>query len=219
MKSLTIDQLAEHCEQENGKFSRQQESDPSYCFELLRRALLEDIPQAFSTIYRVYEPIVRRWVYSHSQFNLTDENADYFVSSALSKFYFALRGVKFKQFSYLPQVMNYLKLCAHTAITQYLRDQQRLSTISLDDQEEWKQPAENDPLPNFEEVWGTICKVLPDEEDQLLVDALFIQQMKPTEIAAKYPQRWDSPRAVSVALQRVRRRLRASELLREHAGL
>lgn len=218
MKALTVEQLAEQCEQENRKFSRQQESDPRYCFELLRRALLEDIPQAFSSFYRVYEPIVRRWVYSHSQFNLTNEDADYFVSAALSKFYFALRGAKFGQFSVLPQVMSYLKLCAHTAITQYLRDQQRLATVSLDDQEEWMQPAESD-VPQSEDVWATICEVLPDEEDQLLVDALFIQQMKPAEIAARYPQRWDSPRAVSVALQRVRRRLRASDLLREHAGL
>lgn len=218
MNSLTVEQLAEACEQENRSYSRQQASDPRYCFELLRRALLEELPQAFSTVYRIYEPMVRRWVYSHSQFNLTDENADFFTSIALSKFYFALRGAKFAQFSHLPQVMSYLKLCAHTAITQYQRDQQRLATVTLDEQEE-RQPATEEAPQSFEDVWAAICEVLPDEEDQLLVDAVFIQQMKPAELAAKYPQRWDSARAVSVALQRVRRRLRTSDVLREHAGL
>ena len=52
------------------------------------------LPEAFTYVYRIYEPQVIRWVYNHSQFEQTAEHADYFAGSAMSNFYFAVRGLK-----------------------------------------------------------------------------------------------------------------------------
>src|SRR5262245_51124329 len=123
LAALSLDQLAQRCVEETDKFNRRQSNDPQYCFELLRRALAEGAAEAFTSAYQIYERQVLKWVYGHSGFAETGESADFFARSALSTFYFALRGPKFARFPALQHVLAYLKLCVHTAIAQYLRDQ------------------------------------------------------------------------------------------------
>src|SRR6185503_16026469 len=131
--SFSLDDLAQRCASETEKFNRRQPSDARFCFELLRRALADGLSDAFTRVYQIYERQVAIWVHSHSGFARTGESADYFVSAAWSTFYFALRGPKFAGFPALPQVLAYLKLCVHTAIAQYLRDQQPAPTTALED--------------------------------------------------------------------------------------
>src|SRR5262245_65624709 len=76
--SLSIDDLAQRCAAETENFSRRRDSDPRFCFELLRRALVENISEAFTRIYQIYERQVLGWVYSHSRFQQTAESADFF---------------------------------------------------------------------------------------------------------------------------------------------
>ena len=122
--ALSIDELAQRCAAETDKFTRRETSDPQFCFELLRRALAEESGEAFTRVVQVYERQLIAWVYSHSRFQYTGESAEFFAGAALRQFYFALRGAKFGRFPSLAQVLAYLKLCVHTAIAQYIRDQQ-----------------------------------------------------------------------------------------------
>src|SRR5215211_4112119 len=133
-EGLSIDDLARLCAAETSKFNRRQPSDAQFCFELLRRALAEGVSEAFTHIYRIYERQVRIWVHSHTRFVQTGESDEYFMSAAWSTFYFALRGQKFAGFPSLPQVLAYLKVCVHTAIMLYLRDQQPAAALPLDKQ-------------------------------------------------------------------------------------
>src|SRR5215212_9885033 len=96
--NLALDELAQRCTEETQKFTHRLSNDPQYCFELLSRALLGGLSEAFTHIYRIYENQVVSWVYNHSRFEDTGEEADYFAGAALSNFYFALRGRKFAQF-------------------------------------------------------------------------------------------------------------------------
>src|SRR5262245_21445236 len=111
--SLSVERLAQRCVEETEKFNRRQSNDPQFCFELLRRALAEGVAEALTYAYRIYERQSLKWVYNHSGFAETGESADYFARSALSAFYFALRGPKFARFPSLQQVLAYLKLCVH----------------------------------------------------------------------------------------------------------
>ncbi len=216
---LTVDNLAARCAEETHKFTHHQPNDTRFCLELLRRALLEGAADAFTYAYQIYEPQVRRWVYNHSRFDQTDENAEYFVSQALSNFYFALRGPKFQQFELLSQVLAYLKLCVHTAIAQYIRDHQRFTAVSLEVAGDVEQAPTLSADADAAALWRIMCETLPDENDRLLAHGVFVLELKPAEIAELYPSAWGSAREVSLALYRIRRALRADPKVNQWANV
>jgi hypothetical protein len=216
--TFSLDDLTQRCAAETEKFNRREPSDARYCFELLRRALAEGLSDAFTRVYQIYERQVLVWVHSHSGFARSGESADYFVSSAWSTFYFALRGPKFASFPSLPQVLAYLKLCVHTAIAQYLRDQEPVPTL----------PIELAPhvahLPDLgtriaaSELWRRIEQLLPDSHDRLLARSVFVEDLKPRQIVKAHPTIWNDERDVSVELYRIRRLLRNDPELRRMFG-
>ena len=217
-ESLSIDDLALLCAAETAKFNRRQPSDAQFCFELLRRALADGVAEAFTRVYQNYERQVRVWVHGHTRFTQTGESDEYFVSAAWSTFYFALRGPKFAGFPSLPQVMAYLKLCVHTAIAQYLRDQQPAPTTPLDQAPDAAHSPDMGTRIAARELWRQIERLLPDPRDRLLARCAFVEDLKPRQIVKAYPARWKDEREVSVELYRIRRLLRNDSELRRLAG-
>lgn len=216
---LPVDELADRCQQDTQRFRHEQVSETEHCFELLRRALKNEHAEAFTRVYQIYEPQVRQWVYSHSRFSQTGESADYFVSSALSSFYFALRGEKFANFDLLPKVLSYLKLCVHTAIMQHLRKTPPVIETELSDETSAGYHARFDAGLNASAVWERICSLLRDDADRHLAHCVFVQALKPAQVVEEFPDRWQTARDVSVALQRIRRTLRRDDMLRRWAGM
>jgi len=225
LAALSVENLANQCAEETEKFNRRQPNATQYCFELLRRALAEGIQDAFTWVYQVYERQVLKWVLRYPRFEETGEAADYFVNSAFTKFYFAVRGPKFERFGSVPSLLMYLKLCVHTAIAQYIRDQQKKLEISTDDEDsegdirDRRQEEELEKLTGAEELWVVICRLLPAPADQSLARCVFTLDMKPAEIVTAYPGRWSGEREISVALYRIRRLLRQDPEVRQLLGL
>lgn len=216
LEDMSLDSVVAHCTEETHKYWQRLLSDTRYCFELFRRALVEARQEAFTYVYRIYEPQVRAWVYNHSQFNRTDETADYFVSLSFSKLFFALRGEKFNKFSSLGHVLKYLNMCVFTGILEYLRSQPR-DAETLEEESAPYNPSPSSELAG--ELQTHINRILEDAQDRLLVHLVYVLNLKPAEIQQQYPDQWDSARAVSVALQRIRRHLRKDQWLREWADM
>lgn len=216
--SLHIDELANLCAGETTKYIRREASDPQYCFELLRRALADAASEALTQVYKIYEPLVLSWVHKHERFPQTGEEANYFANMALRNCYFALRGAKFANFQFLPQVLGYLKRCVHSAIEQYLRDQKPLPDMPLEQVEHMGETSQQESDLEARELWSYILQLLPQPEDQLLARLAFVLDMKPAEIVKLHPSIWQQERQVSVALQRIRRTLRRNDSLRQMAG-
>lgn len=216
---LPLDHLAQRCAEETQKFGRRQSSDPQYCFELLRRALAEGMTDAFTHFYHIYERQVRNWVYQHHNFERAGESADFFTNISLNQFYFALRGPKFNHFPSLPKALAYLKLCVHTAIAQYVRDQEKLAMLSLESAGDVASPSDPSVHLQIGEIWGYICTLLPNQRDRLIARCTFVLNMKPSEIVACHPDQWQNEREVSIALYRIRQLLRNDAGLRRQLGL
>jgi hypothetical protein len=216
--SFSLDELTQRCTSETEQFNRREPSDARFCFELLRRALADQLSDAFTRVYQIYERQVLIWVHSHSGFARSGESADYFVSIAWSKFYFALCGPKFDSFPSLPQVLAYLKICVHTAIAQYLRDQQPMPTVSLDDAPNAAHLPDLGAQIAATELWRQIEQRLADPRDRLLARCVFGEDLKPRQIVKAYPAYWKDEREVSVDLYRIRRLLRNDPDLRRLAG-
>jgi hypothetical protein len=217
LASFPLTDIVQHCAEETQRYSRRQESDARYCYELLRRALADGVAEAFTHVCQIYQPQVLSWVHRHAGFERSGESADYFANSALTQFYFALRGSKFERVPSLAQVLAYLKACVHSAVAQYLRDQQKAEWVPLD--EATATPAEPDLRLDAAELWAHLCRVLPDERDQRLAQAVFVQGLKPREIVQLHPGLWRDEREISVDLYRIRRRLRRDPELRRALGL
>jgi hypothetical protein len=212
---VLVDDLAELCTEATQNYFKQIPHESQPCFELMRRALAEAQTDAFTHVYQIYQPQVLGWVLRHPRFSGTNESPDYLANLALSKFYFALRGEKFRQFNELPAVLAYLKACVHSAIAACIRKNEGAAITALHAQIS----AEDQPLDlDGESIWSRICELLPDEKDRLLADCVFRRDLKPADITTLYADHWHHPRDVSVALQRIRRILRRDPGLRHWLG-
>jgi hypothetical protein len=218
LASLSVDDLAQRCAAETEKFQRRQPTDDQFCFELLRRALADGVSEAFTRAYQIYERRVLGWVLGHTRFAHTGEDAGYFVGAAWSTFFFALRGPKFAGFPTLPQVLAYLKLCVHTAIAQYLRDQQPTLSAPLDDAPQLSQAPDLGSRAVADAIWSRIRALLPDTDDLLLARCMFVEDLKPRQVLSAHPGRWRDEREISVEIYRIRRTLRKDDELREMLG-
>ncbi len=217
--ALPTELLALRCQEETEKFNRRLVSDTRFCFELLRRALAEGTAEALTRMYQIYERQVLGWVYRHPAYLRTGEDAEYFAGAALTSFYFALRGPSFARFDALPKVLAYLKLCVHTAISQYLRDQRPAQAEPFAEGEEPSSLPDLGAGAEAAELWGHILRLLPDPRDQLLARLAFIQDLKPRQILAAAPGLWANEREITLALYRIRRILRNDADLRDQAGV
>ena len=110
-------------------------------------------------------------------------------------------------------------MCVHSAIAQYVRDHQQMTIVKLSDLEQLPSSVDVEKNIQAEELWAQICRVLTDEVDRLLAHLAFVQQRKPASIVTDYSRYWKNERAVSVALQRIRRALRKDPELRRWAGI
>ena len=213
LHSLSVHELGRHCDEQTLRFRQRLASDTRYCFELLRRAFEDQLQDAFTHIFRIYQPICMSWVLHFPGFAATDEpSPDVFVNEGFARLFRDLRGEGFQRFESLEAVMAYLKRCIITSILQQLR---RPRTIELNED---VAEAFNSTI-EYDQMWQRVCVLLPEAEDRLLADLRFQQGMKPSEIVLLHRNMWATARDVSVALQRIHRLLRKDTELRAMLGL
>ena len=219
LAGMSVDDLARRCAEETDRYGRRETSDERFCFELLRRALADGVPDAFTRVYLIYERRVLGWVLGHGSFAHTGESADFFATEAWSAFYFALRGSKFAGFASLSRVLQYLKVCVHTTIMQHVRDQQPVPTTPAESAADLAETPDMDERAVAGEIWRRVELVLPDEQDRLLARCVLVEDLKPRQIIALHPGRWRDEREISVDTYRIRRTLRKDPELRRLLGL
>jgi hypothetical protein len=214
-----IDLLAQNCRDETQKFYQGLVNDTRYCFELLRRAYVDLVEQAILHVYKIYLPMLVYRAQHHGLFYASCQDANYFGHLALARFYNTNRGEKFlKKFEKLESVIAYLYMCLHSVIVHDVRT--NASTISVDDNENLMSGDILDESHlNAQDLWKHIRGLLTDTKDIQLAYLRFVLAMMPAEIMRSYPSMWDDERAISVALQRIRRKLRSDPGLRDLAGL
>ena len=217
---LSLEAVARQCEEETHKYRAKLHADTRYCYELFRRALLVNVQDAFTHVFRVFRPLVEHWVRSNRLFTATGEPvADPFVSDAFLRLYRALRGEQFLRFASLESILKYLQLCTGTSILSQLR-YLRKSALEVDlDDELQNLPTETPDEPvTSGQMWQQVNSLLLDPKDRRLIDLRFRQGLSPAEIVARFPLEWTSTREVSIALQRICRRLFKDSVLRSFSN-
>ena len=214
---LTLEEICKHCAEETSKYFRKIVQDTRYCFELFRRTFIDRVDEALDCVWNIYKPLLKRWVISHPQFAISGETTEYLSNVAFEQFYFALLGPKFNRFPALPHIMQYMKMCVHTAVAQLGRKGPQNNLPMLDD--DFADQSDSLADINVEALWARIREILPNDNYRQLAWCAFIMDMKPAEISERYGNVWKNEQQVRTTLYRVRQRLRNDPVIKGWLGL
>jgi DNA-directed RNA polymerase specialized sigma24 family protein len=212
---LPLGQLAQECAAQSERYFQRQDSDPSYCYELLRRAILERQQQAWTLFYNQYRPLVASWVLRHPAFVQSGEEVQYFVNSAYEKFWSALSPAKFEYFPDLKGLLRYLQTCVHSVIIDQIRlAEHRALPLNLD-----VAPAGSPSMIDRaarEEFWRWLEARLNNEKERRVIYGSFFLDLKPRELYAEFNTLFRDVGEVHRVKENVLARLRRDPELRAY---
>jgi DNA-directed RNA polymerase specialized sigma24 family protein len=215
LNDVEIEQLADNCRFENARFQRENISDPTPCFELLRQGLAELNSMALDHVHAIYLPKMEWWASRYIGSQDIGEDAEYFAVDAFFNFYRAAIGEQFdRKFQSLPKIIRFMQVCVRNGIWQYLRkDGNRTIPLPDTDLTATDRVEEDSELAA---IWARICELLSNPEHQLLARLVVVLEMKPSEIVEfeEYSAIWPRARDISIRLYHIRKILSDDDTLR-----
>jgi DNA-directed RNA polymerase specialized sigma24 family protein len=226
LHSLALASIAHRCTRETDAFFHRQPHDPTYCYELFRRAIVESCQPAWDVIYAQYQPLVAGWVERHPAFVLTGEEPQFFVNRAFEKMWVALDASKFPRFPNLKSLLRYLQMCVHSTIVDQSRKaeqavaDERIESLSDRSATEDGLRHDDPALAGVyrQEFWEQISARLNDERERQVVYGSFALGLKPSELQARYRDTFGDVREVYRVKENVLARLRRDAELAEILG-
>jgi hypothetical protein len=224
LESFDLHKLAQACADQEALFRKQgrDASDPRFCYELFRRAVLLRDEAAWSLVYEQYESQVIHWVRQSPVFQSTQQTADYFVNEAFAKFWHAVSSQTFrKHLKTLGAVLLYLKKCVASTLYNYQRTMKRESMYcALDKFVEDSNPSathsvECELLEGMagEQLWQLIKSLLKDERELAAMEN-FTLGKKARHIQADYAQLFPDAKSIYRTKENVLKRLRRNSELK-----
>ncbi len=216
---LPLVELARRCREETVRFLRGEPRDDAFCFEIFQRAVVGRSDDAWEAIVFQYRGIVLACVRQHTVAAVLHEPDDYWVNRALQRFWGAVTAERFSQFPDLAALLKYLKLCVHSVLMDEVRARRASSSVSLDDISEAtpeRADAEKTVLGNLsgQQLWAAISREVQDEAEEKVAFLSFARDMKPGEIAERYPTLFESVSDVYRVKRNLIERLRRSAEIR-----
>ncbi len=214
-RALDIDTLILKCRAESREVSEAQIlGSHTPCYELFRRAVEEESPEAWDAIYRQYRRSVLLWIGP----SLPD--VDEIVNRAFAKFWqFCPRQSFGKRFPTLRHILGYLRQCAISArqevIRQRTRPYQSEGEVSGADHFSLE-TVERAALDNvaYQQLRELIRNRLNDEREHLVMHLSYEIGLTPTEICDRFPKEFPRVEEVRKIKERILKRLRRDRALR-----
>ena len=215
VKSLTISQLAKHCQAEAKRYQQTRQSNEAYCLELFRRALVERNETAWQALYAQYRSLIGFWVRSNNRFSQTGEEADFFIDEAFARLWQShlKKGETAMKLDSLGQCLSFLKICVWSAIEDYSRKAEKdaiTGSISLEDYDR--------PIPGvetqvehalqFDALRETLWATVQDERERLVAKESWVYGFTPRQIQERHSKTFVTTEEVSQTKKNVLKRLR-----------
>jgi RNA polymerase sigma factor (sigma-70 family) len=223
---LAITDLSQRCSQESDRFFSRQDYDPSYCFELFRRAIFHRNEYAWELLYRQYERLVLHWVERNPLVAAADEDSVYFANRAFEKMWRGLTPEKFADFADLKSVLRYLQMCTHSVIVDYMRHKEQMVLQAQVDEPditgmEGSGTAVERTILTHErraDFWRWLNQQLADDQEYKVIHSSFVLDLKPREIAEQFPESFTDVREIYRIKEKVMSRLRSQAELADFMG-
>jgi len=224
MFAFSLEALAGHCFGETQRYMQHGVAhDTLSCYELFRRAVVDNDQAAYSHICSCYAPLVARWVRKRLRFTYSSHDVDACVNWAFASMFRSLaRPGAFAQFPGLEPLLSYLRSCAFSAAETENRRvyahevelAEDLATGTDDVLGSILQTADADAVRSVVEA------LLKDEREQTVYESYFALGLAPRAIFEMYPTLFrdvqDVHRVKQIMLERIGRSLRKS---RQELGL
>ncbi len=217
VRDLPLVELARRCREETLRFLGGSDRDDAFCFEIFHRAVVGRDDAAWEAIVTQYRGIVLAYVGQHTAAAALRESEDYWINRAFQRFWGAVGPDRFNRFPDLPSLLKYLKMCVHSVLMDEMRS--RRATTSLDDVPESlpsRTSAERTVVAKLsgQQLWDAIGRELQDEAERRIVHLSFARDLKPSEIAERYPDLFATVADVYRIKRNVIERLRRSTEIR-----
>jgi DNA-directed RNA polymerase specialized sigma24 family protein len=222
IQNLTLSGISHRCAQESDRFFNRKEHDPRFCYELFRRAILDQNQIAWDRILSQYQRLVTHWVERHAAFPGSGEEVQFFTNRAFEKMWIGISPKKFDKFTNLKSILKYLQMCVHSVMVDYVRKKE---PALVDDAPEdlTEQPHSGaaivedaivDEL-DGRELWRWLQEQLQDEREKCVVYAMFVYDLKPREVVDQCQDLFDDVKEVYRVKENLLARLRRNEDLRQ----
>jgi DNA-directed RNA polymerase specialized sigma24 family protein len=221
---LDLDELAQRCCQESREHVARQACDEARGLELFQRAIVFQDGAAWCALYVEYRSLVAHWVRNHSKFPATGEDVAYFVNEAFARFWrTASRHQSRHLFEGLGQILNYLKVCAHSAIEDEWRRRRRYlpGALAWDDISEVVASGEPSPERHvmsriaIEALAQAVLSHLRDEEDKVVAILSWTYGLRPQEIQARRPDLFPDVRRIYRVKRNLINRLQRDSVIQQ----
>ncbi len=184
---LSESQLAARCQNR-----RPDASHEPFCFELFRRAIVENCTLCWHYLHAHYYSLVRAWVVRRNV--LDPDIVDDLTQDAFISFTRFFTPEKLTRANSLGAILRYLKLCATTAVAQMRRrSDSGPSAVEWDeetlDADVQTPSAETLTLERLaaQELWAILEAVCQDQRDRLVARLMFVANQKPAYLTENYP--------------------------------
>jgi hypothetical protein len=226
---LELNELSQRCAQESGNYFRGQGDDTRYCYELFRRAFVEQDQLAWEHLYIVYKPLIVGWVTSSPAFPSSGEEIGYFVNRAVEKMWISISAEKFSRFEELSALLRYLKMCVGSVIIDHMRTRERLNLKELDETignvSGVEGPSVEEQVGNqvdSDVLWNLLEELVKDQGERYVLMGSFVYNLKPREILTQYPEVFTGIKQIYRIKENLIARLRRNpdliKTLSEHVG-
>lgn len=191
---LNLSSLAHLCRQATDRFFQHGAYDDRYCLELFRRAIWEQDEEAWQILVDQYGNLVTSWVQRHHAFALADEDREYFVNRTFANFWraFSRDPQKLAKFGDLKSLLQYLKLCAYSAVQEYVERQMRPRHMTLSDKPIETIADLNDYIGDVDDhmlattLWKHVLSSVKNDQERIVARDYLLYDMKPREIYARH---------------------------------
>ena len=226
--SLSNAIVAHACQRQTEQFWQGQVVDPCACYELWRRALAQprqaESKRAWAFVHQQYLRQATIWAKGHPYFSQTGQEPDDLAALALEKMWVAFHRQpdKFNQFPRedagicLKSLLRFLKMCVHSIVMDALRQREQGAPLEQVDTAFFA--VATPETGDAEAFWRCIYERLQDEEERLVVDAMFIYDLKPRQIQDRYATRFPDVQRIYRIKENVLARFRRDDALRECLG-
>jgi RNA polymerase sigma factor (sigma-70 family) len=217
LSQLGLPEIIQGCIEESERFRAGQSGKEGHCFELFRRAIENDDQRAWSAIHEQYYRLVIQWI--GGQYD-----SEELSSSAFFKFWRTLQGIHLShRFKHVGAVLAYLRKCAMSVRLDWERKKQRaIRETSLNKQvTAWDNLIETLALERITRderrriLQSWLEKKLSDTQERLVIFLSYALDLSPSEIAQNHPEQFKDARTVRRIKERVLKRLRRAQDLRD----